>query len=192
MLERTMRRRSGVEKVASVRVGRISAAQLSQPETGRSRSWTAKRRMSMMPVQKTGIEVPRKTARVAPWSKTEFRRTALRMPIGRAMARERPIASTVSSSVVGMRSSTSGRAGARWKKELPKLPRAVLARKRENWTGRGSLKPMAQRRGRGERGEGGGGRGGGGGGGGGPLRGPGSPRGSLLAGGGLGVEEPEP
>ena len=65
MLERTIRKRSGVEKVARVAAGRIRAAQLSQPETGSTRSWTAKSRMSMIPVQKTGMEVPRKTTSVA-------------------------------------------------------------------------------------------------------------------------------
>ncbi len=38
---------------------------LSQPETGSTRSCTAKSRISMIPVQKTGIEVPRKTTSVA-------------------------------------------------------------------------------------------------------------------------------
>ena len=65
---------------------------------------------------------------------------------GSATASDSAIASTVSRSVVGMRSSTSGSAGARWKKDWPKSPRAVLARKRANCTGRGSLKPMAWRR----------------------------------------------
>ncbi len=65
MLDRTMRSSSGVEKVASVNPGRTRAAQLSQPETGRTRSCTAKSRISMIPVQKTGIEVPRKTTSVA-------------------------------------------------------------------------------------------------------------------------------
>ncbi len=71
----------------------------------------------MIPVQKTGMEVPRKTTSVAVWSKTELRRTALTMPIGTAMARDSPIASPVRSRVVGIRASTSGSAGSRWKKE---------------------------------------------------------------------------
>ena len=61
-----MRSRSGVEALASVSAGRTSAPQLSHPDTGSHRNWTAKRRMSMMPVQNTGIEVPRNTASVAP------------------------------------------------------------------------------------------------------------------------------
>ena len=36
----------------------------------------------MMPVQNTGMEVPRNTTAVAVWSKTELRRTALMMPMG--------------------------------------------------------------------------------------------------------------
>jgi hypothetical protein len=66
MLERTMRRSRGVETEARVIAGSTRAAQLSQPDTGKSRKRTAKRRMSMIPVQNTGIEVPRKTTNVAP------------------------------------------------------------------------------------------------------------------------------
>ena len=71
----------------------------------------------MMPVQNTGMEVPRKTTNVAAWSKSELRRTALRMPMGTARPRESPMARTVRSMVVGMRSRTSGSAGLRWKKD---------------------------------------------------------------------------
>ena len=55
------------------------------------------------------------------------------------------MASTVSSSVVGIRCITSGRAGSRWKNDWPKSPRAMLRTKRANCTGSGSLKPMACR-----------------------------------------------
>ena len=60
-----------VDAIAIVEPGVITAdlkaaAQLSHPETGRSRRRTAKRSMSMIPVQNTGMEVPRKTMKVAP------------------------------------------------------------------------------------------------------------------------------
>src|SRR2546428_9550365 len=67
------------------------------------------------------------------------------MPTGSATARARPIESTVSRSVVGIRSMTSRKAGARWKKELPKSPVSARPKNRPNCTGRGSCKPRACR-----------------------------------------------
>ena len=72
----------------------------------------------------------------------ELRRTALRTPSGSAISSDSAIASTVSRSVVGMRASTSGSAGSRWKKDCPKSPRAMLPTNRANCTGKGWLKPM--------------------------------------------------
>ena len=60
-----MRSSSGAVNAPSVSVGRIAAAHESQPDTGRSRHCTEKRRISMMPVQNTGIDWPRNTVPVA-------------------------------------------------------------------------------------------------------------------------------
>jgi hypothetical protein len=60
----------------SVSVGKMTDVHDSQPETGSSRHWTENRRMSMMPVQKTGIDWPRNTVPVATWSTARPRRTA--------------------------------------------------------------------------------------------------------------------
>src|SRR5690348_13291623 len=68
------------------------------------------------------------------------------MPIGIASARDTPIANTVSSRVVGMRSRTRGSAGSRWKKDWPKSPRTMLPTKRANCFASGSLNPIASRR----------------------------------------------
>src|SRR5262249_62228732 len=84
MLERTMRSRSGMEAEARVTAGRTRAAVVSQPDTGRSRRRTAKRRMSMMPVQNTGMEVPRNTTKGAAWAGSGVRRGAGRKPEGGA------------------------------------------------------------------------------------------------------------
>src|SRR5262245_27082037 len=65
--------------------------------------------------------------------------------MGTARTRQRPNAITVRSRVVGIRSSTSGRAGARWKNDLPKSPRATLPTKRTNCTPSESLNPIASR-----------------------------------------------
>ena len=46
---------------------------------------------------------------------------------------------------MGIRSRTSGIAGARWKNELPKSARAVLPRNFTNCAARDSLKPIASR-----------------------------------------------
>ena len=60
-----MRSSSGAVKVLSaVAVGTIDAHE-SQPDTGSSRHCTENSRMSMMPVQKTGIDWPRNTVPVA-------------------------------------------------------------------------------------------------------------------------------
>ena len=67
----------------------------------------------MIPVQKTGIDWPRKTTTVAAWSRRELRRTALRIPTGIATPRASSIASSVRVSVVDIRSSTRPSAGAR-------------------------------------------------------------------------------
>ncbi len=48
--------------------------------------------------------------------------------------------------MVGMRASTIGSAGSRWKNDWPKSPRTMLPTKRANCTGSGSLKPMDCRR----------------------------------------------
>jgi hypothetical protein len=56
MLERTMRSSSGAVKVLRVTVGSTSEAHDSQPDTGRSLHCTENKRMSMMPVQNTGID----------------------------------------------------------------------------------------------------------------------------------------
>ena len=52
--------------------------------------------------------------------------------MGMARDSESPMAITVRSRVTGMRSSTSGRAGARWKKDWPKSPREMFPTKRAN------------------------------------------------------------
>ena len=77
MLERTMRRKSGAENVPRVIAGSTSDHQESQPDTGSIRHCTAKSSMSMMPVQKTGMDWPRKTTSVTAWSTSDPRRTAL-------------------------------------------------------------------------------------------------------------------
>ena len=51
-----MRSSSGAVKVLRVAVGSTSEAHDSQPDTGRSRHCTENKRMSMMPVQNTGID----------------------------------------------------------------------------------------------------------------------------------------
>src|SRR6266850_1915830 len=67
------------------------------------------------------------------------------MPTGSAMSRASPMASTVRISVVGMRSMTRPKAGARWKNELPKLPVTARPKKRPNCTSSGSCRPSACR-----------------------------------------------
>ena len=66
-----------------------------------------------------------------------LRRTALMMPTGRATASASTMASRVRVSVVGIRSSTSLAAGSRWKNDVPKSPRRLLAAKRANCTASG-------------------------------------------------------
>ncbi len=66
-----------------------------------------------------------------------LRRTALMMPTGRATTRASTMASRVRMRVVGIRSSTSLVAGSRWKKDVPKSPRRLLATKRANCTASG-------------------------------------------------------
>src|SRR5206468_11981884 len=76
-LFRSMRSSSGAVKVLRVAVGRITAAHDSQPDTGSSRHCTENNKISMIPVQKTGIDCPRNTVPVASWSTARPRRTAL-------------------------------------------------------------------------------------------------------------------
>ncbi len=77
MLERTSRMNSGIVKAPSVTAGSTIDAHESQPDTGSSRHCTAKSSMSMMPIQNTGMDWPRKTTTVAAWSRSVLRRTAL-------------------------------------------------------------------------------------------------------------------
>ena len=72
-----MRSRSGAVNVLSVTVGSRTAAHESQPETGSSRHCTEKSKISMIPVQNTGIDWPRNTVPVASWSTARPRFTAL-------------------------------------------------------------------------------------------------------------------
>ena len=51
-----MRRRSGADNAPRVSVGRTAEAHVAHPETGSRRQRTLKSRMSMMPVQNTGMD----------------------------------------------------------------------------------------------------------------------------------------
>ena len=77
MLDRMILMKSGVVNAPSVTDGSTIDDHVPQPETGKRRHCTAKSSMSMMPIQNTGIDWPRKTTTVAEWSATVLRRTAL-------------------------------------------------------------------------------------------------------------------
>src|SRR5207249_12245120 len=110
MLERTMRSSSGAVKVLRVAVGRITAAHDSQPDTGSSRHCTENNKISMLPVQNTGIDCPRNTVPAASCANARRQRTVLQMPTDSAIATSLPTDDTVSISVNVILSCTSAEA----------------------------------------------------------------------------------
>lgn len=90
------------------------------PEMGSQRSHSPTTRISMMPSQKLGIDWPNMAKSMMPPSSGVLRRAAERMPIGIASRVAKRMAKIVSSSVAGMRSMTSSKAGVRERSELPR------------------------------------------------------------------------
>jgi len=138
--------RMGSRETAIPVAGRMMCLKLPAPEAGKSRSFTAKRMMSMISSQKRGMACPSTAKTEAEWSRSRLRLTAAATPKGTEMTTARSSPEAASQRVMGIRSRTRPRAG-RWAtNDLPKSPRTVPERNFTYCTARGRSRPISLRR----------------------------------------------
>src|SRR5215813_9697901 len=113
-------------EVAQRDAGRIRCRRPPRPPAGSTPSTTPKKRMSMSPSQKVGIDCPRTANTRAARSSSLPRYTAEYTPSGTPMRTLRSIATTPSSIVAGSRSRMCSVTGRRVRIELPKSPSATF------------------------------------------------------------------
>ena len=96
-------------------------------------------------MKKVGADWPTSARPIVAWSRSEFRRTADRTPIGNATTSATTKATSPSSNVARRYDRATSIAG--WRKwiERPKSPRSTFARKTPYWTGRDRSRPRSRR-----------------------------------------------
>jgi len=128
---------------ASVIEGRTKWEISPNPFVGNNRNLTLSKMINSSPSQNAGMETPSSETATASLSHTESRRAAARTPRGREIASAMIIATTISSSVAGRRSSTSEFAGCCCQYDWPKSPCRASEMSVKNCAGRGRSKPCA-------------------------------------------------
>ncbi len=114
--------RQSAGKSMIVRFRRGSVKKSTQTTGGIQRRVSEKRRISMVPCQKTGTDSPRSVPTRVTLSMALSRRTAERMPAAMPSTSEKATASPVSSMVTGRRSRMSSKTGLPVRQDVPRSP----------------------------------------------------------------------
>src|SRR6266436_7617153 len=153
MLFRVWRMRTAVSPAPRTKAGITIRSRLlsgccqngTKPEAGSQWSRTARSRISMIPSQKLGMEIPHRDTALARRSHTVLRRTAEKTPAGMAIARATSTAKPASSIVIGSLRATVQTTDSRVRMDSPRSPRTARPTQRRYWTGTGSLRPYFSR-----------------------------------------------